>query len=40
MQLTTFRGRGGTLEQRTGALSRFGRLILGRLWDAVTCSPL
>jgi predicted acylesterase/phospholipase RssA len=32
-QLTTFRVRGGTLSQQVGALTRFGRLFLGKLWD-------
>jgi len=32
-QLTTFRVEGGTLTDRTGALARFGRLFMGKLWD-------
>lgn len=32
-QLTTFRTEGPTLSDRAAALSRFGRLFLGKLWD-------
>jgi predicted acylesterase/phospholipase RssA len=32
-QLTTFRIAGGTLADQTGALARFGRLFMGKLWD-------
>lgn len=32
-QLTTFRARGGSLVTRTKALSDFGRLFLGELWE-------
>jgi hypothetical protein len=32
-QLTTFRTEGPTLSDRTSAMSRFGRLFMGKLWD-------
>jgi predicted patatin/cPLA2 family phospholipase len=32
-QLTTFRVEGGTLTGRASALTRFGKLFLGKLWD-------
>jgi hypothetical protein len=32
-QLTTFRVTGPTLSDRTSAMTRFGRLFLGKLWD-------
>jgi hypothetical protein len=32
-QLTTFRVEGPTLTARTQALTRFGGLFLGKLWD-------
>ncbi|MGH9949223.1 MAG: patatin-like phospholipase family protein [Pyrinomonadaceae bacterium] len=32
-QLTTFRSEGPTLSDRTSAMSRFGRLFMGKLWD-------
>jgi predicted acylesterase/phospholipase RssA len=43
-QLTTFRVEGPTLADRMSALSRFGRLFLGKLWDVyardiLTTSP-
>lgn len=44
-QLTTFRTRGPTLADRTAAMSRFGRLFMGKLWDVyaghlLTYAPL
>ncbi|PYQ26917.1 MAG: hypothetical protein DMF56_22330 [Acidobacteria bacterium] len=33
-QLTTFRTTGPTLADRASAMARFGRLFLGKLWDA------
>lgn len=44
-QLTTFRVKGPTLADRTAALTRFGRLFLGKLWDVyarhlLTYSPV
>jgi predicted patatin/cPLA2 family phospholipase len=32
-QMTTFKVEGGNLGDRTAALTRFGRLFLGKLWD-------
>ncbi len=32
-QITTFRAQGPTLADRTAALTRFGKLFLGKLWD-------
>jgi cholesterol oxidase len=32
-QLTTFRVRGGSLASNLGALSRFGALFMGKLWE-------
>jgi len=31
--LTTFRVQGPTLADRASAMTRFGRLFLGKLWD-------
>ena len=44
-QMTTFRVTGPTLADRTAALTRFGRLFMGKLWDVyarhlLTSSPL
>jgi hypothetical protein len=44
-QLTTFRVTGPTLSDRVSALTRFGRLFLGKLWDvyatgALTSGPI
>jgi hypothetical protein len=44
-QLTTFRTEGPTLTDRAGALARFGRLFMGKLWDVyarevLTSGPL
>ena len=44
-QLTTFRVKGPTLADRTAAMSRFGRLFMGKLWDVyaghlLTYAPL
>jgi hypothetical protein len=44
-QLTTVRATGPTLAARAGAIGRFGRLFVGRLWDVyarevLTTSPL
>lgn len=32
-QLTTFRAEGPTLSDRTSAMTRFGKLFMGKLWD-------
>ncbi len=32
-QMTTFRVEGGTIASQVAALSRFGKLFLGKLWD-------
>lgn len=32
-QLTTFRSEGANLHERSSAMSRFGRLFMGKLWD-------
>jgi predicted acylesterase/phospholipase RssA len=37
-QLTTFRARGETVGRRLEALSRFGRLFAGKLWDVYVIS--
>jgi hypothetical protein len=39
-QLTTFDVRGGTAAQRAAALTRFGRLFLGKLWDVYATEVL
>jgi hypothetical protein len=32
-QMTTFRLKGGTIADQLGALTQFGRLFMGKLWD-------
>jgi hypothetical protein len=43
-QLTTFRAEGPTFSDRSSAMSRFGKLFMGKLWDVyarnvLTSSP-
>ena len=32
-QITTFRVKGSTISDKTSALTRFGKMFLGKLWD-------